>query len=130
MSLTPISRDSMLIRRAQKLEEQRKQQIDSTVWSIYHSALSAAESTEDSKYFYVLPVMYNGQDDESEFHRAFMAEILYEVRSLFPGCSVEHTSMIRAQDGQKYDISKIEENFKPFIMQLGQRMECIVVDWS
>ena len=129
MSLTPISRDSMLLRRAQKLEEQRKQQIKNTVRTIYHNAVSAADNTEDSKYLYHLPEINRGQHKESEFHRANMTEILDEVRSLFPGCSVEHTRMATAHDGKTYDISKIDEKLKPFIMQ-HRIVECIAVDWS
>lgn len=128
MSLTPISRDSMLIRRAQKLEEQRKLQIQQTVSTIYHNAVRLAESTDDSKYFYELPEI-RIQYGKSDFHRTNMAEILDKVRTLFPSCSVEHIIMATARDGKKYDVSKIDEKLKPFIMQ--QRIvECIVVDWS
>ena len=129
MSLTPISRDSMLLRRAQKLTEQRKHLIQHTVKMIYHQTVSAADNTEDSKYFYELPVLYHNQDDESESHRALMAEILDEVRILFPGCSVEHTRMAKAHDGKKYDVSKIDEKLKPFMMK-HRIVDYIVVDWS
>jgi len=129
MTLKPISRDSMLIRRAQTIEQQRKDQIKGTVATIYHNAVRVAENTENSKYLYQLPETHRSQHAESEFHRANMTELLNEVRSLFPGCSVEHTIMVTAQDGQTYDVSKIDEKLKPFIMQ-QRRMECIVVDWS
>lgn len=128
MPLTPISRDSMLIRRAQTLETHRKQQIQQTVTTIYHNAVSVAGNTEDSKYFYELPEIHI-QYGKSDFHRTNMAEILDEVRTLFPGCSVEHIIMATGRDGKKFDVSKIDEKLKPFIMQ--QRIvECIVVDWS
>jgi hypothetical protein len=125
----PISRDSMRLRRTQTLEAQRKQQIKNTAEMIYRNAVHAAENTEDSKYVYQLPVINRGQDDKSEFHRANMVEILDEVRSLFPDCSVEHTRMATAHDGKTYDVSKIDEKLKPFIMQ-HRIVECIVVDWS
>ena len=126
MSLTPISRDSMRIRRAQTLEAQRKQQIQQTVKNIYNSALQLAATTEDSKCLYELQHVPFGQPN---FLKTNMSEILDEVRSLFPGCSVEHTKMATAQDGKTYDVSKIDEKLTPFIMQ-HRIVECIVVDWS
>lgn len=107
MSLTPISRDSMLIRRAQKLEEQRKNKINETVKEIYHNAVSVAESTEDSKYLYHLPGIHI-QYGKYDFHRTNMAEILDGLRTLFPGCSVEHAMFVTQQ----------------------KMLECIIVDWS
>ena len=61
-----------------------------------------------------------------------MLEILAEVQSLFPDCSVEHTTltMATARDGKIYDISKMDDILKPFIMNPGRSMEYIVVDWS
>ena len=128
MSLTPISSDSMRNRRAQRLEEQRKQQIQQTVKNIYHRALQLADSTEDSKCLYDLSnhAQVVGQPN---FLNTNMAEILDEVRTLFPGCSVEHTRMAFARDGNTYDVSKIDEKLTPLIMQ-HRIVECIVVDWS
>ena len=130
MSLTPISRDSMRIRRAERLEEQRKQQIQQTVKNIYITALRLADNTEDSKCFYEFPAKHVqvGQP-QPDFLKTNMAEILDEVRTLFPGCSVEHTRMATARDGKKYDVTKIDEKLTPFIMQ-HSIVECIVVDWS
>lgn len=140
MSHTPISRDSMRIRRTQKLEEQRKNQINQTVSGIYQRALGIAESTDDSRYLYALPDVKNMcrrnrcPIDESppEFHRTNMAEILAGVKSLFPDCSVENKTITMAttRDGKTYDISKIDEKLKPFIADPGRSIEYIVVDWS
>jgi len=42
---------------------------------------------------------------------------------------VEHATLVRAQDGKLYDISKLDEKMIPFI-DMQQRAEYIVVDWS
>ena len=146
MSHTPISRDSMRIRRAQKLEEQRNAQINRTVSVIYQRAVETADGTDNSRYLYALPELQHGRlipgrkglhynDDFTplpEFHRTNMAEILGGVQSLFPDCLVEHTTLTMATtgDGKTYDISKIDEKLKPFIMNPGRSLEYIVVDWS
>ena len=125
MPPTPISRDSMRLRRSQTLEAQRTQKIDTIVSRIYMDAVHVAEGTENSKYLYNLP------DHNTTFHeflRANMAEILDRVRSLFPECSVEHTTMARTADGNMCDISKIDANWKPFLS--NNITEYIVVDWS
>jgi hypothetical protein len=129
MAHTPISRDSMRILRAQTLEDQRKRQIHNIVTQIYGNTLSTATNTNDVRHLYGLHGIANPL---LEFHRTNMLEILAEVQSLFPDCAVEHTTltMATARDGKLYDISKIDEILKPFIMNPGRSMEYIVVDWS
>lgn len=135
MAHTPISRDSMRILRAQTLEEQRKRQIHNIVTHIYGNTLNTATNTNDSRHLYPLPVIQMRRDIENsppDFHRTNMLEILAEVQSLFPDCSVEHTTltMATARDGKIYDISKMDDILKQFIMNPGRSMEYIVVDWS
>ena len=132
---TPISRDSMRILRAQTLEEQRKRQIHNIVTHIYGNTLNTAKDTNDSRHLYPLPVIQMRRGIENsppDFHRTNMLEILAEVQSLFPDCSVEHTNltMATARDGKTYDISKMDENLKPFLMEIGRSIEYIIVDWS
>jgi hypothetical protein len=118
MSNTPISRDSMRILHEQTLEEQRKSLIKQTVSKIYFYAVNTAKAGTDSKYLY--EVFSN-----DEHCRTNMSDILAEVQSLFPDCSVKHTLMSRT-----HDISKIDEHLKPLIMNQAQSKEYIVVDWS
>jgi hypothetical protein len=132
---TPISRDSMRALRAQTLEEQRKRQIHIIVSQIYGNTLGTAKDTNDSRHLYPLPEIQMRRGIENsppDFHRTNMLEILAGVQSLFPDCSVEHTTMIMAtaRDGKTYDISKMDENLKPFLIHPGKSMEYIVVDWS
>ena len=138
MSHTPMSRDSMRVLRAQTLEEQRKGQIHNIVSNIYRDALRTAKGTNDVRHLYCLPENSRRQrgmieDPPPEFHRTNMSEILAGVQSLFPDCSVEHTTLTIAttRDGKTYDISKIDENLKPFLTVDPKRSgEYIVVDWS
>jgi hypothetical protein len=58
-----------------------------------------------------------------------MKLILDGLRLVFPECLVEHATLVRAQDGKLYDISKLDEKMIPFI-DMQQRTEYIVVDWS
>ena len=110
--------------RAETLEEQRKSKMQQIVLQIYNSAVSAAKSTNDSKYLYEL------RHEKADFQRTNMSEILAEVQSLFPDCSVTHTILTRTPDGKLCDISKIDEHLKPFVMNQLRSNEYIVVDWS
>ena len=143
MPLLPISRDSMRARRAQTLEKERMNQVERIVSQIYSGALQTAGQTSDSRHLYLLPAVRtmhhidenlypNGGVAPPEFHRANMADILGGVQSLFPDCSVEHTTltMARTPDGKMCDISKIDENLKPFLRVVEPSKEYIVVDWS
>ena len=124
MLQTPISRDSMRILRAQALEEQRKSNIKQIVSQIYSSAVNKARSTTDSKY------LYEFHSRNAELCRTNMSEILAEVQSLFPECSVSNIVVAKGPDGEIFDISKIDEHLKPFIMNQVRSKEYIVVDWS
>jgi len=125
----PVSRESMRILRAQKEEERRIQQIEREVANIYRYAIHAAEHTTESRYLHPFNIHTH---ISSDFYKTNMAEILSGVQSLFPDCSVEHTTlkMATTRDGKTYDISKIDAALMPFIMNVQPSADYIVVDWS
>jgi hypothetical protein len=131
----------MRIRKANKEEEYRIQQITGTVHQIYTHAVKTAEQTTDTRYLYALPDIPNmnprhiriqSNPTLPDFHRTNMAEILVRLQSLFPDCVVELTTITLAttQDGKTHDLSKMETILKPFIIREHPTKEYIVVDWS
>jgi hypothetical protein len=103
------------------LEEERKSKIKQSVSQIYLNAVNTAKSSTYSKYLYE----FSQHHPDVAFYRTNMHEILAEVQSLFPGCTVKHTVT--------YDVSEIDEQLKPYIMnqiRTSSYIEYIVVDWS
>jgi hypothetical protein len=114
----PISRDSMRTLREQTLEEDRKVKIQTTVSIIYSGAVNTAQKSTYSKYLYE----FSDHHPDAEFYRTHMSEIVAELQSLFPDCSVKHTRDIR-------EISDIDEQ-RTQLTRFHQSGEYIVVDWS
>ena len=133
MTLTPMTRDSMRTLRDQHMEDQRNLNIKNIVSEIYKSAVHVAKETTETMCLYRLPVGsysgYNGTTLPSDFYKTSMTEIICRVQSLFPECSVEHTTMATTRDGKKHKVPKINEDLKPFMIH-DQISEYIVVDWS
>lgn len=129
MSHTPISRESMRGLKAKRLEEDRIHQINHIVDQIYREAVNIANNTDDSKYLYDLSVHGTPLD----FYRTNIVKIISAVKSLFPDCSVEYTTLttVTARNGKKYDISKIDkDNISDIRGRPTEIGEYIVVDWS
>ena len=148
MSIIPISRESMRSRqhRAKTPEEIHIERINNIVYEIYRRAIQAAEQTDDSRYIYKLPrgesTRHESTHYESlgtDFYKTHITEIITGVRTLFPDCFVDHTTitMVCTRDGKRYDVSKISMNIIPgitkpipCIRRSAESDEYIVVDWS
>ena len=153
MSIIPISRESMRSRqhRAKTPEEIHIERINNIVYEIYRRAIQAAEQTDDSRYIYKLPrgesTRHESTRHESthyeslgtDFYKTHITEIITGVRTLFPDCFVDHTTitMVCTRDGKRYDVSKISMNIIPgitkpipCIRRSAESDEYIVVDWS
>jgi hypothetical protein len=92
------------------------------VRDIYLQAVSMAELSSETVYTYKV-------NTNQSFMQQNMSDILNGLKTLFPDCTVEHSFFVRGNDGQMYDISKMDEKMRPFINpQNGQ--STIVIDWS
>ena len=132
--LQPISRDSLRGRKAAKDEEVLYEKVKQCVTQLHSVILRKAETSTDNFYHYQLPPFPVSKTTRlpipgPEFHRDNMKLILDGLRILFPDCLVEHATLVCAQDGKLYDISKLDEKMIPFI-NMQQSAEYIVVDWS
>jgi len=115
--------------KAKRLEEERINRINIAVDYIYRDAVRSATHTDDSKYIYDL----SDYSAPFDFCRINMAEIIKGLKSLFPDCVVEYTSLttVTARNGKKYDISKNDNSHRPDIQGRPIKIgEYIVVDWS
>ena len=129
MSREPIYRESMRGLKAKRLEEDRIRQLNHIIDQIYREAVNIANNTDDSKYLYDL----SKHGHPLEFYRTNMSEIISGIKSLFPDCFVEHTTLttVTARNGKKYDISKIDkDNILDIWGRPTEIVEYIVVDWS
>ena len=136
ISREPISRESMRGLKAKRLEEDRIRQLNHIIDKIYREAVNIANNTDDSKYLYDL--LKHGHDllkhgHPLDFYITNMSEIISGIKSLFPDCFVEHTTLttVIARNGKKYDISKIDkDNISDIRGRPTEIGEYIVVDWS
>jgi len=110
-----------------KNEEERLTRIKNTVQDIYTKAIRVAEHTTNTSFKYEIPNIHNAPYNTSII--ANMKEIIGELETLFPGCSVKHTQMAQGRDGKLYDLSSIDEKLRP-LMNVNRTVEGIVVDWS
>ena len=123
MSLTPINRASLLQIKAQREEADRLSQVQTLIRTIYAQVVQNAARTATTSYKF--PV---------ELHRvtfiaANLGEILAGLQVLFPDCVVEYAILTKDQDGQLYDVSKMDKQVLPFI-GLKASAPYIVVDWT
>jgi hypothetical protein len=130
--LQPTSRDSLRGLKAAKDEEMLWEKLKHCVTQLHIVILRKAESSTDTFYHYKLPpfpISNTTQLPIPEFYRDNMKLILEGLQILFPDCLVEHATLVMAQDGKLYNISKLDEKMIPFI-NMQQSAEYIVVDWS
>ena len=133
-NLPPVSRASMQGLKAKKDEEkqlkdeeERLISIKRIVQDIYTKAINTAGQTTNTSFQYQIP--YADSRTISPFHTANMKEIIGELETLFPDCSVKHTQMAQGRDGKFYDLSSVDEHLRE-LMNLNRTVEGIVVDWS
>jgi len=131
---TPVSRAYMQALKAKKDEEKRLKdeeerltRIRQVVQHIYTQAINTAGQTTNTSFKYEIPNIHNAPYNISII--ANMKEIIGELETLFPGCSVKHTQMAQGRDGKLYDLSSVDENLRP-LMNVNRTVEGIVVDWS
>jgi hypothetical protein len=125
--LTPLTREALRSLKAQKdeqlraeQEKQRLYQVSRTVYQIYGDARASAEIRGATSYKFHVNSSISIQD---------MPDVLTGLRVLFPDSSVEHSLLVRGNDGNMYDVSKMDEKMRPFVnTQQGQQY--IVIDWS
>lgn len=115
--MQPLSREDLQGLRAKREEEYRRRFINHSVSMIYNGVVSKAEKGERS---YSLPLSKLGTD----FFGESIAEILDQVRSLFPGSCITCKKLYRRETGPKMT------TFAKFI-ELNLKGDLyIVVDWS
>ena len=131
MSLTPVSRDTLRGLKAKKEEamrveeeRQRLQNVSQNVRNIYGHVMRVAESSTKTSYKHKVDT----NDSIDSFIRQNMPDILNGLQTLFPDCTVEHSFFVRGNDGQMYDISKMDEKMRPFINP--QNGQSTLIDWS
>jgi hypothetical protein len=125
--LTPLTRQALRGLKAQKdeqlraeQEKQRLYQVSRTVYQIYGDARASAEIRGATSYKFHVNNSITLQD---------IPDILAGLQTLFPDSSVEHSLLVKGNDGNMYDVSNMDEKMRPFInTQQGQQY--IVIDWS
>lgn len=125
--LTPLTRETLRGLKAQKdeqlraeKEKQRLYQVSRAVYQIYGDARASAEIRGATSYKFHVNSSITLQD---------MPDVLDGLRALFPDSSVEHSLLVKGNDGNMYDVSNMDEKMRPFInTQQGQQY--IVIDWS
>ena len=121
--MQPIPRSSMLLRRAIKIEEDRKQYIQSIISTIYKTAVQTADTTNCT--FYKHELNYANKDDN---YNNNIAEIIERLRALFPDCNVTFATHIQDRNRIWHEESTITEALKPFLTPY--RKEMITIDWT
>jgi len=122
--LTPVSRTYLQSLKAKNDEEQRQMRIKQTVQNIYSRTINTASQATKTSVEYEI-----GQGGHNPFQLADVKEIIGELETLFPDCSVKYTQMAQGRDGKLYDVSSLDDKLRP-LLNLNSPKECIVVDWS
>jgi hypothetical protein len=128
---TPMSRAMMQQLKSQKEEKVRLNRVKQISDSIYDHAIQRASASTDTSFKHQIPRgRYNSMGDSSDpFYLNNMTDILAELQTLFPGCSVTHSLMAKGRDGKLYDLSKLDDSVLPFVDQTLEQ-SYIVIDWS
>lgn len=138
---TPVSSEYMRSLKAKNDEMKRLAEIEKWIKNIYNQALNAATTSGDTSYRFELPddqhafirnVVALKKDmtiPHQDFFRTNVQDILRGLQCLFPDCNVERTTLSRGQDGNMYDITKIDDKLLPFI-NVQANKDYIIIDWS
>jgi DNA repair ATPase RecN len=111
-----------------KNEEERLIGIKRLVQDIYRQAIQVAGNTANTSFKYEIPNNIRNAPFNISII-ANMKEIISELETLFPDCSVKHTQMAEGRDRELYDLSSVDEKLRPF-MNVNRTVEGIVVNWS
>jgi hypothetical protein len=136
--LLPIPLEAMQQSKAEEDEKKYKKAIKGIITNIYTQAVQAAKTgsssyrcRSDPSYLAqlagLMPTQFIVRDDT-------LTNIMNALRELFPGCRVTHSKMARGVNGQMHDISQMDELTTKLIemkvININDRTECIVIDWS
>ena len=146
----PMSRAMMQNLKAEKDEEVRQENIKNIVRIIYNGAYTSAKNGQTTSYNYPIPITntqahltpnipclsrpgisfpapYKKSSDP--FYIENMSDILSNLQSVFPECTISHSIMAKAKDGKLYDVSKLDDAVLPFVDRALDQ-SYIVIDWS
>ena len=127
LQLPPITRETLRSLQAIRIEKMRVDQekqriyrVNQHIQGIYNHVVNEAEQKGATSYKFHVNSSISIQD---------MPDVLDGLRTLFPDSSVEHSLLVKGNDGNMYDVSKMDEKMRPFVnTQQGQQY--IVIDWS
>jgi len=105
---------------AERQEATRVQMVQSLVSSLYEAAIHTAQTTTQTFFYYPIPGHAGIVEN--------MADILAQLKPLFPGCKVSHSLLSRGTDGKLYDIENIQDKDLPLLTAVDKSY--IVIEWS
>ena len=143
MSLTPFSRSALLQLKVQREEAGRLSQVQTHIRTIYTQVVQIAARTASTSHKYpIADQMPSAESDSCTWSKcqrpigppdafiiANLGEILAGLQALFPDCIVEYAILTKGQDGQLYDVSKMDKQVLPFV-GLKASAPYIVIDWT
>jgi hypothetical protein len=138
MDQVPVTRDTLRNLKNKIHEEMRIQEVNHCISQVYSAIIQKAKTSTETSYYYMLPSFPVSKATHlpvphPEFHRENIEDILHGLRTLFPDCSVEYSTLTQGQDGKLYDISKMDEKVMQFAFHpsyMKRTQEYIVIDWS
>ena len=126
--LIPVSRKSMHTLKAKYDEKNRQMRVKDFVQDIYKRTIQAAQTKTGTSFQYDIPTELS---KISPFHLANMKEIIGELETLFPDCSVKYVKLTAGHNGIYYDLSNPDEKLRPICRVRGDDNKgVIIIDWS
>jgi hypothetical protein len=89
---------------------------------IYNSVIETVQNSNDTLYQHEIPF-------NDPFYKKYIGQIVQRLKTLFPGCEVNHVIMTRSYDGKLYDITKIDDKIASYIKEAINNTY-VVIDWS
>ena len=141
MEPVPISRSALQQLKAKTDEENRKKQVKKAATILYREVLRIATTSSETSRKFQLQKTAPGiavlasrspmdlHPNDMNFILDNQADILQELRSLFPDSVVGIKTLSKAADGNFYDVSTLDENLLKFVDRRYDQT-CLVVDWS
>ena len=118
-------------------EEMRIEKVNHFTKIVYDDAIRQAIRSYNAIYRfdinnYINTLAYNYVKDNREFINKNEGEIIRTLQRYFPDCTVEYKKLVKDADGIVRDISEIDLNMRPFIINSINNpiQEYIIIDWS
>jgi len=102
-------------------EDMRAIMANTIVKQIYTQVIYSAQTKADTVYHHQVPEIFVS-------HTKTRA-ILAGLKTLFPDSAVSHTLLARGNDGNLYDVAKLNETTLPLV-DTALTQSYIVIDWS